>query len=307
MRSRWRCLLVLLCACKAEIGGGQQNPDGSSPGIDSSIDAAPDAVGTFGPWSAPALVPGPNSINAEDDGTLSNSKLEMIFARLDPAVDAGARKHLYYMKRSTTTLMDWSTPVRLSWDIDGFTHQTPRFSADDKTLFFGSDRTGTLGGSDIWQVTRTTVGVNANWNAPTLTPGVNSASGEKWCMPCNGSRYVVTSSRAPGTGSDDLWEGVGTGAPTRINELSMDGYAENGVMLSKDCLTIYFASNRSGTTKLYKSTRASVTGAWNAPSTFDDFLTTGGNQSDPFISDDQKTFVFASDVSGNLDMYITNR
>ena len=298
----------MLCACKAEIGGeNQQNPDG--PLSDSGTDTPNiDAVGTFGPWSAPALIPGPNSANAEDDGTLSNSKLEMIFARLDPAVDAGARKHLYYMSRPTVTSTMWSTPVRLSWDTDGFTFQTPRFSADDKTLFFGSDRTGTTGLNDIWQVSRPAIGVNANWGAVTLTAGgVNSTANEKWCMPCNGGRYVVTSQRAPGTGSDDLWEGVGTGTPTRIAELSMDGYAENGVMLTKDCLTIYFASNRSGTTKLYKSTRATVTSAWNAPATFDDFAGTGGNQSDPWISDDQKTFVFASDISGNLDMYITTR
>src|SRR5688572_24937775 len=109
MRGGWGNLLVLLCACKAEIGAiNGADPDAPPGGPDSAIDAPPvDAVGTFGPWSQPLKIPGADTAAGEDDGTLSNSKLEFVFALSDPAIDAG-RKHLYYMNRPNVMSMQWS-------------------------------------------------------------------------------------------------------------------------------------------------------------------------------------------------------
>src|SRR5688572_17995094 len=165
MRS-WRSLLVLVCACKAELGGTPVDPDGpNSP--DASIDAAPDALGTFAPWSTPLMIGPAGTGVAEDDGTLSHSKLEMVFALSDPAIDAG-RKHLYYISRPSVTSNNWSARARLSFNIDGTSDETPRFSADDKAIFFASNRTGTTGGLDVWMTTRPTAGVNAGWSTPGL-------------------------------------------------------------------------------------------------------------------------------------------
>src|SRR5215212_8605117 len=127
MGSHWRMLLVLLCACKAELGGNPADPD--APPADGDVDA-PDASGTFGPWSAPILVPGASTAINEDDATLSTSKLEMVFSKSDAAIDAG-RKHLYWMSRASVTATTWSTPVRLAFNLDGTSDETPRFSADD--------------------------------------------------------------------------------------------------------------------------------------------------------------------------------
>jgi hypothetical protein len=305
MRSGWKCLLVLLCACKAEIGGGNPADPDARP-IDGPADASVDAVGTFGPWSAPALIPGANTAIGDDDGTLSNSKLELVFAKADPAVDAG-RKHLYYAVRPSATSMAWSTPVRLSFNIDGTSDETPRFSADDKTLYFGSNRVGTTGALDIWQVSHSTPGVATGFGTPALVPAINSTATDKWCVPCNGNHYMMTSGRAPST-TDDIWEGTLGQAPTLVTELSSTTTADNGVLLAKDCLTVYFTSARSGVARIYKSTRSAIGSPWNPPVIVDDFLmTVGGAQSDPWISDDGKTFIFASDASGSLDMYITTR
>jgi Tol biopolymer transport system component len=120
----------------------------------------------------------------------------------------------------------------------------------------------------------------------------------------------MSSSRAPGTGSDDIWEGPAMGqAPSRVNELSVDGFADNGVFVSPDCRTLYFASNRSGTTRIYVTQRATSNGAWDPPQLLPDFMNVGTNQSDPFIAGDLRTFVFASNsgAATGTDMYITTR
>ena len=296
-------LLVLLCACKAEIAGG--NPADPDGGTEDGV--AADAMGTFGPWSAPMMVPGASTTGAsEDDGTLSNSKLELIFSKADPAIDGG-RKHLYWMSRTSVTSMTWSTPVRLAFNVDGTSDEAPRFSADDKLLYFESSRTGTTGALDIFQTTRPTVGVSTGWLGPTLVGAINSAQTEKWCMPCSLGRYLMISSRAPST-TEDVYEGATGQAPTLVNELSSAGSGDTGTFLSSDCKSMYFASVRSGPNRIYKSTRTSATAAWSSPDPVPDFSAVGTAQEDPWLAEDQRTFVFSALTSaGNKDVYITTR
>lgn len=299
-------LLLVLCACKAEIGGNPANPDGD---VDGDGDVT-DAVGTFGPWSAPMMVPGASTAGiGDDDANLSNSKLELIFSKADPAIDNG-RKHLYWMSRTSVTATTWSTPVRLSINLDGTSDETPRFSADDKTLFFASNRAGTTGALDIWQTTRPTTGTAMGWTGPTLVGTINSAQTDKWCMPCSLGKYLMVSTRNdPMSPSEDIYEGTSGGAaPTLVTELSDLGNTDNGPFISADCRTMYFASNRSGTQRIYTATRASSTSPWSAPQPLPDFVNVGLSQEDPWISEDGKTFVFsATTTAGNKDVYITTR
>ena len=306
MRSCWRSLLVLLCACKAEIGGVPSDA-ATSPDDGAELDAEVDALVSFGPWAAPTRVPGASSAGAsEDDATLSNSKLELVFALSDPDLDNG-RKHLYYMQRATATDTTWSMPVRLAFNENGSSDETPRFSADDKTLYFASGRAGGTGALDIWQVTRPTVGTATGWSAPALVPAINSAQTDKWCIRCSTGGYLMISSRTPTSSSEDVYEGASSnGAPTRVAELSSNA-GETGTFLAADCKTAYFASTRSGTNRIYKTTRATATGTWSDPILVDDFLAVGGAQEDPWISEDQRTFVFAVSMNGNKDVYITTR
>ena len=310
MRSRWRCLLVLLCACKAEIGMPAGGPiDANSTDDGPPVDAGDvDATGTFGPWATPMMVPGASTAGAsEDDATLSNSKLEMVFSLSDPNIDSG-RKHLYYMQRATDTSLTWSAPVRLSFNVDGSADETPRFSADDLTIYFASGRAGGNGGLDVWQVTRPVAGTPNGWGTPTLVAAINSAQTDKWCMPCANGRYLMISSRQPTSTNDDVYEGAIGAAPTRVAELSAAGNGDTGAFISADCLTAYFASTRSGTNRIYRATRTTPTGTWSPPVLVDDFLASvGGAQEDPWISADGKTFVFSVSSNGDKDVYITTR
>jgi hypothetical protein len=296
-------LIVLLCGCKAEVDGGV----GVDADIDAVVaDAAAAAAPPLGLWSAPRTIPSVATAGiSEDDATLSSNQLEMIFARADPMVDNGL-KHLFYMSRPSATSTAWSAPVQLPFTVLGSSDETPRFAAGDTKLFFASGRAGTLGSLDIWEVTRPAAGSQA-WGTPTQTAEVSSAAVDKWCMPCGGGRYLLVSSRSPST-SADLYEGtVGGGAPT-LSSLS-SAQSETGPFLTKDCLTVYFASTRGDgvTNKLYTATRASVSAPWPTPTLVEDFVALGGSQEDPWVSDDGRTFVLTSNVAGTKDVYISTR
>ena len=188
---------------------------------------------------------------------------------------------------------------KLPFSATGTSEETPRFSADDLTLFFA--KTNGANGLDIQRVTRPAAN-STNWGTPSIVAGVNSAGTDKWFMPCGNNRYLMI------VGAD-LAEGtLGGGAPTIVAELSSPN-SETGTFLTQDCLTVYFASNRPDgvKTQLYQSTRAAVDQAWSTPSIVTDFALLGGNQQDPFLATDNRTFVFASDAGGTNDIYISTR
>lgn len=291
-----RCLLglaLLAGACSARlVDDPGLTPDADSS-IDSSlIDAAPDAY-VLGAWGAPTKVGGASSATlVEDDGSLSSTTLELVFA-----VAATTGKDLYYASRSSPTTA-WTVPAPLGLNLTTSSEETPRFAADDLTLYFASDRVAT-NGLDIFRITRTAVG--ATWSAPAVVTGPNSLANEKWFTPCGDNRYLVIL-------GGDIYEGrIGQGAPTVVASLSAPTANETGTFITQDCLTAYFASTRSGTNRIYTSTRSSPTDAWPAPTVVDDFMAIGGNQEDPWISPDQRTFMFASNAGGTKDIYVSVR
>ena len=74
-------LALLASACNAKLADSP--PETADAGVDSSmpmIDAAPDAL-VLGAWGSPAMVGGASTTTlAEDDGTLSPTTLELVFA-----------------------------------------------------------------------------------------------------------------------------------------------------------------------------------------------------------------------------------
>lgn len=291
-------LALLLCACEARLDDPNGTIDGGPTTIDGSLidDAAPDAF-VLGAWGPATKVPAAGTMLSEDDATLSSSTLEMVFAIANAADNN--RKDLWYTSRATPAAM-WEMPVKLGFSVTGASDETPRFSPDDKTLYYATTRAGGPGGLDIWKVTRSTIG--GTWGTPTVVAGPNSTANEKWFMPCGTQgRYLVIL-------GGDIGEGMlGGAAPAVVDELSALNANETGTFLTQDCLTVYFASVRSGTNLIYTSHRTSVTTPWQAPTLVADFSTIGGDQEDPWLSNDGRTFVFASNVSGTKDVYISTR
>lgn len=296
-----RRLLALcsLAACNAKLNDPpREESNGDVDAAVGSVDAAePDAL-VLGPWSAPAKVPAASSATLnEDDSTLSHDGLQLVFA-IANAQD-GNRKDLYLAKRATTSAA-FMTSMKLPFSATGSSEETPRFSTDDLTLYFASDRAGGAGGLDIYKATRPTT-ASMVWSAPAAVVGPNSAAAEKWFMPCGATNdYVVI----VGGG---IAAGTLPNAPVLVTELDSPT-SETGPYLDDTCTTIYFASPRSGTSAIWTAHRATIGAPWSTPVMITDFATLGGAQEDPFVSADQRTFVFAATLTGGTkDVYISTR
>jgi len=296
MGRRWvaaAALLLPLGACKAELGDGPADAARSIDGQKmNAIDAAPDGTMPLGPWTTPAKIPGGDSTADEDDCTLSSNELELYFKRND-----GGDNNLYVMTRTSVT-GTWSTPTALTILNSTAGEESPRLSSDNLTMYFG--RAG-----DIYKTTRTAI--TQPWTAPSSVDVLNTANvTEKWAAVCSNGYAIV--SRANGTNGQDLYEGTVTaGAPTNLTQLNTTSQ-EQGTLLTGDCLGLYFQSNRANAQfDIYLATRATLTAQWSNPTALTDFNTATYNEEDPWIAPNGRTFVFASNASGNKDLYISTR
>lgn len=302
--------ILLLASCGAHISSNPEEehgaPDagvGADAGAPGSDAAPPTDAAPLGPWSAPAAVTVAATPATEDDVTLSSNALEMVYAIVD---GVSGRKDLYYTSRAAIGAA-WTPAAKLPFDRDASSEEAPRFSADDRTLYFASDRAANDGNLDIYAVTHTATAI-AQWGLPRKVAPLTTAVSEKWLSPCSDGHYVVVQTTA--AGDTDLYEGTleSLAPPKPISGLNTT-MSETGAFLGADCLTLYFASFRVTPERIFVSHRATVDSPWQPPVQVDDFKIGGGSdaQEDPWLSADGRTFALASNAAGNKDIYLSTR
>ncbi len=107
-----------------------------------------------GEWTTPTLLDNSGMINSESnegEATFNPKGTTIYFSRcLDE------KKTLSYCKiyQATKKGKSWAEPENIILGPDSFDYVHPCISADELTLYFVSDMTGTNGGYDIWKATR---------------------------------------------------------------------------------------------------------------------------------------------------------
>ena len=187
-------------------------------------------------------------------------------------------------------------------------------SADGLTLWFGSDRPGSVG-MDIWVSGRPTR--NAAWLAPSNVVALNTIAEDiprppgqhGLVMPLASTfesplNYQTYLSARPGAGAP-------FGAPALIAELAHDDRSTVDAFLSDDGLTLFYASaanaiqpdgGASVTADLYVAWRLSTSETFSVTQPLED-LNTPADERDPWLTPDGRTLYFTSDRDGVLSIY----
>src|SRR5688572_5359985 len=108
--------------------------------------------------------------------------------------------------RKGTGFSDWSAPVNIGPPINTeWDDNVPVLSKDEKSLFFTSNRPGTLGGEDIWVSQRRNK--KAPWGEPVnLGPGINTPFTDRMrSISADGRIILLQSNRGGGQGGTDIW------------------------------------------------------------------------------------------------------
>lgn len=211
-----------------------------------------------------------------------------------------------------------STPPTAAWSaglvipglsaanaLDG----TPEMRSDLLELYFKSSRNGT---QDIWRTSRAT-GTGA-FGAPAIVPELSSNfnDGSPALSP-DGLTIYISSDRSGTMGFNDIWRSTRASlaapwsTPVRVAELSSAAEDEGLTILPTDRVA-YFHSNRSGPVRLYRTTRASSTDPWGAPTEITEIA--NSDYENPWVSsDDCRIYLqaFRNGSGGAGDIYLVSR
>ncbi|KGO84565.1 cell envelope biogenesis protein OmpA, partial [Flavobacterium rivuli WB 3.3-2 = DSM 21788] len=159
-----------------------------------------------------------------------------------------------FLYRATKENGKWANVTALPFNDKKWSTGNPAISKDGKTLYFASDREGTLGSSDIWKVE---VKEGNTYGEPVnLGPKVNTEARDNFPYITDGNKLFFSSDGRKGFGGLDVFmidlgkgtDAINIGAPINTGK---DDFAFS----FNDSKKIgFFSSNRDGIDKLYSAT-----------------------------------------------------
>ena len=184
---------------------------------------------------------------------------------------------------------------------------SPAISLDGLSLYFGSDRDGGLGATDIWSAARPDRA--APWSALANLVPLNSAANDiprppgqrGLVMPMSSERDSTDGYRTYLSARPDV--GQPFGAPAIISELTAGDRSIADAFLSDDGLTLFYASAPPGAKPdLYVAWRVSTADRFSLATPLVD-LNSAADDRDPWLSPDGTVFYFTSDRDDLLQIY----
>ncbi|NDI98474.1 OmpA family protein [Flavobacterium sp. LaA7.5] len=217
------------------------------------------ANGTF---SEPVPVEGINSKWHDGPAAVTADGKTMYFAsesfkeskQFERDKDANAKIGQVYLYKATKQGDTWGNVQPLPFNDKRWSTGNPAISKDGKTLYFASDREGSIGDNDIWKVE--IKGANSYGEPVNLGTKVNTEGKETFPFITDDGHLYFSSNARSGFGGHDIYvidlanggEAMNVGAP--INSPQDDFSFTFNTTKNMG----YFASNRSGMDKLYSAT-----------------------------------------------------
>lgn len=180
----------------------------------------------------------------------------------------------------------WSEPqliVELS-DPDGA--DDPSLTADLLEIYFGSHRTGSMGGieEDIWMAKRGSV--TEPFGEPINVTELNTVYAETTPKITPNGKAIFFASNRPGGTQIDIWaatrssRSVTWGPPGKVAEI-MTSAGDYAAFANDELLHLIYCSGVTGDEALYTSDRANTLALWGSPVIVDELDETGINECDP--------------------------
>jgi len=248
-----------------------------------------------------------------------------LFFGSDRPGSVGTDEHsdLYVIQRRSLREA-WGPPRKVDALSSAGDDNAVTFSNDGRLIFFGSDRPGGCGGTDIWSARRADPHDDFAWEAPVnLGCTINSPqdddgptyfetpSGEKTLIFCSFNRPAAV---AAGFGDWDIYEVRGTdasafGAATLVASVSSKA-RDTRTALRSDGLELLFTSNRPGSLgkkDLWSAIRPRLDADWATPVNLGTPINVPEDDGAPALAKDGRTLYFDSDRpggQGGRDLYV---
>jgi hypothetical protein len=274
-------------------------------------------------FETPQIVPELAALGRTDNPTLTADLLEIYFT-----TDRQSGNGDVWFARRSDRGQSFESPAPITEVNSDAFETSSAISADGLTLWFGSDRGGGVGTTDIWMSNRASR--SAPWSTPVNVVALNTAAEDIPRPPGQHGLVMPMASKQGGAVDYETFLATRPSAgapfrmPVRVSELVYSDRSTVDAFLSDDGLTLFFSSSPfitladggprpgdagaapdGGTTPsadLYVAWRQSVNDPFSVTQPLDD-LNTGGDERDPWLTPDGKTLYFTSDRSGLLTIY----
>lgn len=222
----------------------------------------------------------------------------------------------------------FSAPQNLGAALNTASDETgPIISPNGLSLYFTSNRTGGLGGTDIYVSHRAALG--SAWGAPqNLGAPVNSSANDNVTgISLDGRSMLLNSARAGGSGGADLWitmrtdanNDFGWTAPVNLGPVVNSTFTENSGNFFEDpangAVTLIFSSDRAGGIPgvkfdFFQSTR-NPDGTFNTPTLINELNGEGSHFGSAIRRDGLEIFIGSSRPAGlnnpKFDIFVSTR
>ncbi len=262
------------------------------------------------------LGPMVNSSSGDVSPSISADGLILIFQ--SPRPGGYGRADLYVTTRATT-IEPWGEPVNLGPSINSpQIDWCPSLSPDGCTLYYGSERPGGYGSSDIWVSTRATT--DDAWGEPVnLGPTINHSgtNGMPFISEDGLELYFASLSRSGGYGGDDIWVSAREtkedewGTPMNLGPVVNSAHEEIWPTLSAYGLSLFFSSGEFdsarpgglGKSDIWMARRKSRNADWEEPVNIGSPVNSPYGEISPVLSADGSTLYFGSNRPGGSGSY----
>ena len=200
-----------------------------------------------GKWTKPKNLGAPlNTPDNEGAQTITADATKMYFTACNRADGKGGCDIYFSEKRDGL----WTRPRNLGEPINTSAKETqPSISADGRTLYFVSTRSGGKGGQDIWTSTLDNKG---NWSKPVNLEEINTSGDESSpFIHLDGRTMYFASDGFPGMGQYDIFvtrkDSAGKwSAPQNLGYPINSRYSEEGMIVNARGDRAYYSSDRDG-------------------------------------------------------------
>jgi peptidoglycan-associated lipoprotein len=231
-------------------------------------------------WNLPQLIQEPRLLNSPDEELFMNfspSKKLVVFSKSVPRPALKANNQLYFIQEKDG---QWTVPTMVPFTADGADYLQPMITADGKTLWFASDRSGGEGGLDIWKSEISEQGIFAE----PVNAGneINTSGNEMYPFEKPNGYFYFSSDFHPGLGGFDIFQAQKNGGKWKIE------YLPPPLNSSGDDLSIQFSGNREKgffTSNRKGSRGADIYSFYLPPTLFQCFGHIKNSESDSILTD----------------------